>query len=223
MFDDGGMGAAAVDRVVDPALLDELRGRIRALEGGPARLTLPDAGAGEELVRLQAGGSYAVDAASLAMSLAAGASSAGEWVGFVGWDDFGAEAAAQLGVDLGRTVLVPSPGELWVEVVAALVDVMRLVVLRPPAQIDAKSASVLDARLRARSAALVVHGDWPRSEASIRTAGVSWDGLGQGAGRLHAQRTRILVEQNGPVRRREIVLGYAGPAGAAPVRGIGVA
>ena len=46
---------------------------------------------------LQAGSTYAVDSASLALALAAGASRAGEWVGFAGCADFGAEAAAELG------------------------------------------------------------------------------------------------------------------------------
>ena len=85
---------------------------------------------------LHAGATYAVDSASLALALAAGASRAGEWVGFAGWADFGAEAAAELGIELARTVLVPEPGEHWLEVTAALVDVLRVVVLRPPASVD---------------------------------------------------------------------------------------
>ena len=31
-------------------------------------------------------------------------------MGFAGWPDFGAEAAAELGIDLSRTVLVPDGG-----------------------------------------------------------------------------------------------------------------
>ena len=58
---------------------------------------------------LHAGATYAVDSASLALALAAGASQAGEWVGFAGCADFGAEAAAELGIELSRTVLVPDP------------------------------------------------------------------------------------------------------------------
>ena len=115
-----------------------------------------------DLVPLHAGATYAVDSASLALALAAGASQAGEWVGFAGCPDFGAEAAAELGIELSRTVLVPDPGEHWLEVTAALVDVLRVVVLRPPAAVDERTAGILDSRLRTRSAVLVVHGDWPR-------------------------------------------------------------
>ena len=116
-------------------------------------------------MQLRTGASYAVDSASLALALAAGASRSGEWVGFAGWGDFGGEAATQWDIDLRRTILVPEPGDLWLEVVAALVDVLKVVVLKPPTLVDPKAASVLDARLRARSSTLVVWGEWPRVEA----------------------------------------------------------
>ncbi|WP_141013365.1 hypothetical protein [Nocardioides sambongensis] len=194
------------------AVVEQLRGRIDALQGGPARLSVPVPPVLDGLLQLRTGGVYAVDSASLAMTLASGASAAGDWVGFVGWDDFGVEAAAQLGVALGRTVLVPAPGEHWMEVVAALVDVLRVVVLRPVGRIDPKSASVIQARLRSRDAVLLVHapgpGVWPRVEASFSADEVSWDGLGQGSGRLHGQRARVVVRDVGRPHSREILLPY---------------
>ncbi|MEQ6902134.1 hypothetical protein [Nocardioides sp. YIM 152588] len=198
------MGATAVDESV----LAQLRGRIQALEGGPSRLGVPVSPALDGLVALRTGGTYAVDTASLAMALAAGASAAGDWVGFVGWSDFGVEAAHQLGVDLTRTVLVPSPGEHWVEVCAALVDVLRVVVLRPAGRIDPKSASVLEARLRARSAVLVVHGEWPRCDATITATETRWEGLGQGYGRLRRHRASVAVRGTGRPRAGEVVLPF---------------
>jgi hypothetical protein len=178
------------------AVVEQLRGQISALQGGPTRLSVPVLPMFEGLVQLRTGGSYAVDSASLAMALAAGASRAGEWVGFAGWDDFGAEAAHQLGIDLSRTVVVPSPGELWLEVTAALVDVLKVVVLRPTGAVDAKSASILDARLRARSGVLVVHGGWPRCDARLCSLGSQWGGVGQGSGRLRSRRMRVAVESS---------------------------
>ncbi len=94
------------------------------------------------------------------------------------------QAAAELGIDLARTVLVPDPGDHWLEVAAALVDVMGVLVLRPPARVDAKSASVLDARLRKRSSVLVVWGDWPRCEARLSLEDARWTGPDRGHGRL---------------------------------------
>jgi hypothetical protein len=189
---------------LDPArpVLDQLRERVTAMESGPSRLPVPVLPALSGLVSLRTGGSYGVDSASLALALAAGASQAGEWVGFAGWPDFGAEAAADLGIELTRTVLVPDVGEHWLEVAAALVDVLKVVVLRPPARVDAKSAGVLDARLRKRSAVLVVWGDWPRCEARLSLEEARWSGPDRGHGRLRARRVRVAVRRGAapPVR-----------------------
>ncbi|WP_051247431.1 hypothetical protein [Nocardioides halotolerans] len=183
-------------------VLDQLRDRVTAMEGGPARLPVPVLPALSGLVSLRTGGTYGVDSASLGLALAAGASEAGEWVGFAGWPDFGAEAAAGLGIELSRTVLVPDVGEHWLEVTAALVDVLRVVVLRPPARVDARSAGVLDARLRKRSSVLVVWGDWPRCEARLGLEDVRWSGPDRGQGRLRARHARIAVRRGAapPVR-----------------------
>lgn len=189
---------------LDPArpVLEQLRDRVTAMEGGPARLPVPVLPALADLVQLRTGGSYGVDSASLALALAAGASAAGEWVGFAGWPDFGAEAAAALGVDLARTVLVPDTGPHWLEVTAALVDVLRVVVLRPPARVDARAAGVLDARLRKRSSVLVVWGDWPRCDARVSLEDARWSGPDRGHGRLRARRVRVAVRRGSapPVR-----------------------
>jgi hypothetical protein len=144
---------------------------------------------------LHAGATYAVDTASLALALAAGASRAGEWVGFAGWTDFGAEAASELGMELSRTVLVPDPGEHWLEVTAALVDVLRVVVLRPPASVDERTAGILDSRLRTRSSVLVVHGDWPRVEARLSVEESRWSGPKAGNGHLRERRARVVVRR----------------------------
>lgn len=199
MFEHGG--------VSQPAVIDQLRGRIAALEGGPTRLFVPVLPMLAGLVQLRTGGVYGVDSATLGMTLAAGASQAGEWVGFAGWDDFGAEAAQQRGIVLGRTVLVPAPGEHWLEVTAALVDVLRVVVLRPPGGVDPKSAALLEARLRARSAVLVVQGEWPRCEARISAEEVAWAGLAQGRGRLRERRATLVARGGGRMpARAEVVL-----------------
>lgn len=197
----------------DRPVLDQLRERVTALEGGPARLPLPVLPALSGLVPLQTGGSYGVDSASLALALVAGASQAGEWVGFAGWPDFGAEAAADLGVELSRTVLVPDVGEHWLEVTAALVDVLRIVVLRPPRRVDAKAASVLDARLRKRSSALVVWGDWPRCDARVSLEDSRWTGPEHGHGRLRSRQVRVAVRRGTapPVRADLAFPGESGP------------
>lgn len=212
MFEHGWVSIRPLETpdLVDPrAVLDQLRGRIQALEGGPTRLAVPTLPAFDGLVRLRTGGVYGVDSASLGMALAAGASQAGEWVGFAGWDDFGVEAAHQWGIDLSRTVLVPAPGEHWLEVTAALVDVLKVVVLRPPGSVDAKSASILDARLRARAGVLVVQGDWPRCEVRLATERSTWLGIGAGNGRLRERHVELAARGGGrmPARSEVVIAG----------------
>ncbi len=217
MFEHGRVSIRAVEtpELVDPrAVVDQLRGRIQALQGGPTRLSVPTLPVFDGLVQLRTGGVYGVDSASLGMALAAGASQAGEWIGFAGWDDFGVEAAHQWGIDLSRTVLVPTPGEHWLEVTAALVDVIKVVVLRPPGQVDAKAASIIDARLRARSGVLVVQGDWPRCELRLSAERSAWLGIGAGRGRLRERRVELVARGGGRVSARsEVALG--GEHGAA--------
>ncbi len=183
-------------------VVEQLRERMAAMERGPVARALPSLPGLADVLPLQAGSTYAVDSASLALAAAAGASRTGEWVGFAGWRDFGAEAAAELGIELSRTVVVPDPGDHWLEVTAALVDVLRVVVLRPPASVDARTASVLDSRLRTRSAVLVVHGPWPRVEARLSTETSVWSGPSRGSGQLEQRRATVVLHRGGRPRQR---------------------
>jgi hypothetical protein len=192
---------------LDPGrpVVEQLRERVAAMERRPAAESVPTLPGLAAVVPLHAGATYAVDSASLALAMAAGASQAGEWVGFAGCSDFGAEAAAELGIELSRTVLVPDPGEHWLEVTAALVDVLRVVVLRPPASVDERTAGILESRLRTRSAVLVVQGRWPRVAARLSTEESAWDGPAAGPGQLEQRRARVAVHRGArPPQRVEL-------------------
>jgi hypothetical protein len=191
------MSSARSITALDPArsVVEQLRERVAAMEAKPAGEPVPTLPGLADVVPLRAGSSYAVDSASLALALAAGASQAGEWVGFAGCGDFGAEAAAELGIELSRTVLVPDPGDHWLEVTAALVDVLRVVVLRPPSRVDERTAGILDSRLRTRSSVLVVHGHWPRVEARLSVEESVWLGPRTGGGHLQERRARVAVHR----------------------------
>ena len=197
MFDHEDMSSARSLPALDPArsVVEQLRERVAAMEHKRAAQPVATLPGIASLVPLHAGATYAVDSASLALALVAGASQSGEWVGFAGCADFGAEAAAELGIELSRTVLVPDPGEHWLEVTAALVDVLRVVVLRPPASVDERTAGILDSRLRTRAAVLVVHGDWPRVEARVSVEESCWFGPTSGTGELQERRARIVVRR----------------------------
>jgi hypothetical protein len=91
-------------------------------------------------------------------------------------------------------------------VTAALVDVMRVVVLRPPASVDARAAGVLDSRLRTRSAVLVVHGDWPRVQARVSVEESRWSGPVAGTGRLQERHARVAVRRGArPPQRADLI------------------
>ena len=201
------MSSARSVAALDPtrSVVEQLRERMAALEQKPALQPVPTLSGIADLVPLHAGATYAVDSASLALALVAGASQAGEWVGFAGCTDFGVEAAAELGIELSRTVLVPDPGEHWLEVTAALVDVLRVVVLRLPTSVDERTAGILDSRLRSRSAVLVVHGHWPRVEARLSIEESGWSGPVSGSGQLEERRARVVVHRGArPPQRADL-------------------
>jgi hypothetical protein len=179
--------------------VEQLRNRMARIQDGTSGLSampLATHPALAGLVQLRAGSSYSVDSATLALALLAGPSAAGGWCAAVGVSDFGAEAALALGVDLDRTVLVPDPGEQWLEVTAALVDVATAVLVRPSGRVSAQAAEKLSARLRKRGAALVAlertPGEWPRCEVRLTASEPAWSGVGQGHGHLRAR--RMVVE-----------------------------
>ncbi len=181
--------------------IDELRQRMHQLQPAAASHPLPTVPALAELVRLRTGASYAVDRPLVAMALMAGPSAAGSWSAVVGDGNFGAEAAAELGIDLDRTVLVADPGQSWLEVVAALIDVLPVVVVRPPEAVGQQQAARLAARLRKRDAALIALGDWPRAEARLSIRKSSWSGIGRGHGRLTGHCVELAAELRTGQRR----------------------
>lgn len=175
--------------------LDELRARVDQMQGRPAAQPVVTHPAFAGLLQLQTGSSYGVDSASLAMALMAGPSADGAWCGVVGSAEFGLEAAAAAGVDLRRTILVPAPGEAWLEVTAALIDVLGVVVVAAPSEISGKDVSRISARLRQRGGVLIAYGDWPRCDARVSLRDAEWVGLGQGHGHLQARRVTVEVHR----------------------------
>lgn len=211
MFEYGWMTVTSLASARTPeqklAEIDELRQRVHRMQGTAVPQTLPTLPALTDLIRLQSGASYAVDRPALAMALMAGPSRAGSWSAVIGVRDFGLEAAAELGVDLDRTVLVPEPGDAWLEVAAALIDVLQVVVVRPPGAVNQHQAARLASRLRQRDAVLVSVGRWPRAEAALSIRSSQWVGIGRGHGRLTAHRAWVSAElRTGQVRDAELWL-----------------
>lgn len=169
---------------------------------------------------LRKGAAYTVESsASLALAMLAGPSRAGSWCGVVGLPELGLEAADGFGVELGRLALVPSPERRWWETVATLLDVLDVVLVRPPAasasEVAAPDARRLAARLRERGSTLIVADSaaatatatatgtarsartagWPGGELRFTVTASRWEGLGAGHGHLAAR--QVTVEASG--------------------------
>ena len=191
-------GRTAADRA---AALAELRAELAsrpatATATGRAVPTLPALPAFAELLPesgLRRGASYAVQrSATLTMALLAGASRSGSWCGIVGIPGFGAEAAAGLGIDLSRIVLIPEPGRHWLNVVATLVDVLDLVVVRPSTRAYDAETRRMAARVRERGAVLIVQSrEWSGCELKFAITASRWHGLGAGHGHLTSREVTI--------------------------------
>lgn len=205
MFDTGAMTMLAPD-LDDPGVpqgdvVRDLQARIRRMQRNRLDTReLPTSPALADLLpggALAAGSAYSIiDSTTLALGLLQGPSAAGAWCAVVGMPDLGVEAAAGLGVDLERLVLVPHPGDHWLTVVSALIDVVSVVLVRPRTQdgrvrITDGTASKLASRLRQREAVLISMGDWPGAEARLSIADSSWVGLGSGFGHLAARQVTV--------------------------------
>jgi hypothetical protein len=137
----------------------------------------------------------------LALALLAGASADGAWCAIAGVPEAGVLAAAELGLDTERMLLVPDPGDAWPEVVASLFDGCELVLLRPPGQPPAQVRKRLGAALRRRRGVLLVAGDWPGAQLGLRVTARRWTGLGDGHGRLRACLAEVMADGRGPAAR----------------------
>ena len=149
MFDYGSVNSVSV--------LEGLRAKIRLLEGGRADFSTNPGEA-------RAGSVYSVTTHGQLIEALADSSRDGAWVAVVGVPDMGVLAAAEHDLNLDRTILVPRPGDAWLEAMSALIDVVPFVAVAPPVRVTEATASKVAARLRKRESSLFVMGEWPRAK-----------------------------------------------------------
>lgn len=208
------MSAAVAEGVVDTTAdtLRSLRARVEQVQGrsldAPVLPTHPALASLLPGRGLRPGASYALGRSmSLLFALLAQPSQAGSWCAVLGMPEFGAEAAAHVGVDLSRLVLVPDPGPRWLAVASAIAEVIPLVAVRPPGRARDGDVSRLSARMRDRGTVLLVQGTWPQTEAMIDVEDPRWSGLGDGYGLLSERELTVTVSSRRfPVPRRERLL-----------------
>jgi hypothetical protein len=207
---------------------EEARARLRAV----AAQVRPFVAAGDRLLPvtgrigellpasgLQRGSTIAVDGSpgsgstTVALTLAAAATFAGEWAAIVDpGGTLGGRAALAAGVELERLAVVRRVApDRWAAVVAALLDGITVVVAAVPPHLRLGDARRLVARARERKSVLVAFGAWP-VEASLRihTGRCTWSGLGIGTGLLDARDLNIAVEGKGQPQGNPRKLARAG-------------
>lgn len=167
---------------------------------------------------LRRGGTVAVSpgCTSLLFALLAEASAAGSWCAAVGLPRLGLVAAAEMGVAVERLALVPHPGTEWINVTAALLDGVDIVVTAPPGPVPQRVASRLVARARQRGAVLIPIGHWPGADLTVEVVGGTWHGSHRGRGRLRYREVEVIAYGRGAAARpRRLRLWLPGPT--APV------
>jgi hypothetical protein len=187
----------------------------------PLREVLPEG--------LRRGTTVAVSGAarvSVLLALVAGASQAGSWVAVVGVPELGLAAAAELGLDLDRLLLVATPPpQQWATAVVALAEAVDVVVVAPRHRLRAGDARKLAARVREQGAVLVRLAPvtaaligasgrgagfdaWPEAaELRCRATVHGWRGVGEGHGHLLARAVTLEVGgRRGAVRPRQVEL-----------------
>ena len=179
---------------MQPLRIDE-----RALPTAPALGALLPGGA------LRAGAAYSVQGSwQLALAFLAEASQGGAWCGVLGCPGFGAEAAVSLGIALDRCVLIPSPGPHALALAGTLSETLSVVVARFESRVAHADIERLSARLREHGSALVVVGDWARSESRLTVTSSRWTGLGAGYGALESRELTVQSEDRRGVRRHAV-------------------
>ena len=151
----------------------------------------------------------------LCLALAAGASAAGAWCAVAGVPQLGVLAAAGVGLEPARMLLIPDLGAGWPQVVISLLDGCELVLLRPPDRPSAGVRRKLEASLRRCGGVLVVAGDWEGAQVRLFVARQEWAGIGTGHGRLRARRVQVVASGRGAASQpRAQWLWLPGPDGS---------
>ncbi|MEV6923957.1 hypothetical protein AB0M46_05515 [Dactylosporangium sp. NPDC051485] len=138
----------------------------------------------------------AVGSTSLLLSLLGAAQQAGAWCAVLGPSRLNAVAAPEFAIDLAKLAFVPNLGPKWMDVAAALIDGLDLVVLAVPGLVSADVAGRLIARARRRGCVLVPVGPpglWPGVDVVLEVTGHRWHGLGVGRGRIRGHDVRVEV------------------------------
>ena len=142
-------------------------------------------------------GTVTVVEGSPALALALTAGLGERWCAVVGLPEVHIAAAASMGGDPMRVLLVDDPGRRWADVVAALTDACAMVLTRPPDRPAPQVARRLTALARRNGCALVMTGPWEGANLRLHVETGHWSGLGEGTGHLRGRRALVTSSGRG--------------------------
>ncbi len=151
----------------------------------------------------------------LCLALAAGASVAGAWCAVAGVPQLGVSAAAGVGLDPARLLLVAGSGHGLAAGGGLAAGRLRTGAAAPPGHAPAQVRRRLEAVLRRCGGVLVVAGDWDGAQARLLVTRQEWAGIEAGHGRLRARRVLVVADGRGAAARpRTRWLWLPGPDGS---------
>jgi hypothetical protein len=160
---------------------------------------------------LRAGSTVAVDGScSVSLLLAMAAAAVGEdgWCALAGLPDVGLRAARDAGLDLGRLALAPATTSEEMpqlpQVLSALVDGVGVLVLGPRLRLAPALWRSLTDRARAHDTLVLAAAPAGRADLHLRAEAESWEGLGQGTGRLRRRTLRVSAAGRGIPEGRSV-------------------
>jgi len=156
---------------------------------------------------------------SVAMSMAATVMGDHGWMGIVGIEEFGLVAAAELGVDLNRVLVVESPASSRLApAMGALLEAVDVLIVKPRRLIGAEPARRIKAKATEKGR-LVFHLDgarqWPTTpDIVVRSISQRWEGLDDGHGHLRHRHLDLVAHgRRSAARGRSTSIIVPGPHG----------
>ncbi|MCQ9366759.1 hypothetical protein NQ038_09540 [Brevibacterium sp. 50QC2O2] len=164
----------------------------------------------------------------LALATAAGATAQGTWCATLNIGSTSTRTILDLGIDSDHFVDVQVPPGDWLRATSILLESIDILITRVPFHLTGGEEQRLAARVRERSAGLVLltpapgthagphrparQGGRPADRDSLTVSGCHWTGLGQGCGRL--REARITVDNPTTGRHSLLLPDHHGRAGA---------
>lgn len=136
---------------------------------------------------------------SVLFALAAHAAGTRGWCAALGLTQVGWAAVADLGIDLGRTIVIPGDKHL-IKALDIVLESFPICILGPQVAITSGQRRTLEGKIRQRKA-LVLAYKWPQAPLALQARPCSGQGMRSGAGRIRSLRWEISLTGKSAARQ----------------------